>query len=291
MAGASSSYYVPEQSKWPIVGSIGLLLTVVGAVKLLHGTSGPSLFFFGLLVILYMMYGWFGNVIEESMAGKYSAQLDRSFRLGMCWFIFSEVMFFAAFFGAFFYVTLFAVPWLGGQGAKAISGLVLWPDFIPNWPLLTNPDPSILGPKHVIPAWGLPAINTLLLLTSGATITWAHWALKKSNRAQLNIAMLFTILLGTSFLTLQGFEYYEAYAHYGLTLESGIYGTTFFMLTGFHGAHVTIGTIMLIAILVRCLKGHFTPDSHFAFEAVAWYWHFVDVVWLALFIVVYWRPF
>lgn len=291
MSGTASSYYVPEQSRWPIVGSIGLFFTAIGIVNWIHGSAlGPYGLMLGAAVIIYMMYGWFGHVIEESMSGLYSEQLDRSFRYGMGWFIFSEVMFFAAFFGALFYVTLFTLPWLGGLGAKGITGQVLWPDFKAMWPLLHHPDPSWDSAKGVIPAWGVPALNTAILLTSGATITWAHWALKKEKRSQLNIAMAATVVLGVIFLYFQAHEYHEAYTELGLTLGSGIYGTTFFMLTGFHGMHVTIGTIMLITILVRCMKGHFTPESHFAFEAVAWYWHFVDVVWLFLFICVYWRP-
>ena len=291
MAGTPGSYYVPEQSRWPITGSIGLILTVLGAVSILHNHShGKYIMLLGALILIYMMFGWFSNVIEESMAGKYSAQMDKSFRLGMAWFIFSEVMFFVAFFGALFYITVWVVPWLGGEGAHGLAHL-LWPNFKAAWPLMVNPDnATFVGPKDIIPAWGLPAVNTAILLTSGATITWAHWALKNRNRSQLNLGMLCTVLLGIAFLYCQAHEYHEAYTELGLTLGSGIYGTTFFMLTGFHGMHVTIGTIMLIVILLRCLKGHFTPEHHFAFEAVAWYWHFVDVVWLFLFVCVYWRP-
>lgn len=284
-------YYVPPKSHWPIVASIGLIFTVVGAVHVIHGTTpGVSLLLIGFSILFFMMHGWFGDVIRESMAGKYSKQLDKSFRLGMSWFIFSEVMFFAAFFGVLFYVTTYAVPWLGGLGEKGLAGKFLWPNFNATWPLFKNPSPKIVGPDDVINAWGVPALNTLILLTSGVTITWAHWALKKHNRSQLNLAMISTIVLGLVFLSLQIVEYHEAYTELNLTLHSGIYGSTFFMLTGFHGFHVTIGTIMLIVILIRCLKGHFTPEKHFAFEAVAWYWHFVDFVWLGLFIMVYWRP-
>ena len=137
-------------------------------------------------------------------------------------------------------------------------------------------------------AWGIPAINTLILLTSGATVTWAHWGLLKDNRQQLIIGLLGTVVLGFLFVVLQGFEYHEAYSEMGLTLGTGIYGSTFFMLTGFHGLHVSIGAIMLLVVLIRSMRGHFSPENHFAFEAAAWYWHFVDVVWLGLFIFVYW---
>jgi cytochrome c oxidase subunit 3 len=283
-------YYVPAQSHWPIIGSLGLGATMLGIVNLIHGHwIGHYLFFIGALSIATVMFGWFRDVIRESQKGLYSKQMDRSFRWGMAWFIFSEVMFFAAFFGALFYARNFALPWLAGEGSKLATHTYLWPEFKLTWPLLVNPDPqAFVGPHDAMPTWGLPAINTLLLLSSGATITWAHWGLYKNNRVQLILGLFLTVALGLVFLSCQAYEYYEAYTHYKLTLASGIYGSTFFMLTGFHGAHVTIGTIMLIVILLRCIKGHFTAEHHFGFEAVAWYWHFVDVVWLFLFVFVYW---
>lgn len=283
-------YYVPAKSYWPIVGCIGLISTVVGAVNVMHGHHfGIALLCVGPLILFAMMFGWFGDVIRESHKGLYSQQMDRSFRWGMVWFIFSEVMFFAAFFGALFYVRMFAVPWLGGEGEKIETGAVLWPHFKAVWPLLTNPNPeAFIGPKEVIGAWGLPAINTLLLLLSGVTLTIAHWGLKENNRQKLQVSLFATILLGATFLVLQATEYMHAYHELGLTLSSGIYGSTFFMLTGFHGLHVTIGAIMLTIIWLRCSQGHFSLEHHFGFEAVAWYWHFVDVVWLLLFVLVYW---
>jgi len=284
------SYYVPAQSHWPIIGSIGLFTMVIGGVNVLHAHEYGWLFFLaGAVITVFMMFGWFGAVIHESRQGLYSAQLDRSFRWGMAWFIFSEVMFFAAFFGALFYARHLSVPWLGGLGAKVSTHTFLWDNFRSAWPLLVNPNPTeYVGPEEAMGAWGIPTLNTLILLTSGATITWAHHALKNENRFKLKIGLLATILLGVTFLGFQAYEYHHAYTEMGLKLSSGIYGTTFFMLTGFHGAHVTIGTIMLTIILIRCLKGHFTPEKHFGFEATAWYWHFVDVVWLLLFILVYW---
>lgn len=283
-------YYVPPQSYWPIIGCVGLFSLVIGFVNILHAHEyGWLIFLTGALITAFMMFGWFSSVIHESRGGLYSAQMDRSFRWGMVWFIFSEVMFFAAFFGALFYARELSVPWLGGIGAKVSTHELLWDKFQATWPLLHNPNPqTYIGPKEVIGAWGIPAFNTLLLLSSGATITWAHHALKNNNRNILNVGLFLTIALGLTFLCFQAFEYHHAYSELGLKLSSGIYGTTFFMLTGFHGAHVTIGAIMLIIIFLRCLKGHFTPEKHFAFEAVAWYWHFVDVVWLMLFIFVYW---
>jgi cytochrome c oxidase subunit 3 len=239
-------------------------------------------------MLFYIIYGWFGTVIRENRAGLLdNHQVDRSFRWGLCWFIFSEVMFFAAFFGALFYVRVIAIPLLGGT--TEISHIVSWPSFQATWPLLSNPNPSIYqGPASVMDTWGVPAVNTLILLTSGATITVAHWALLKNRRKLMLGFQLATILLGIFFLIMQAVEYGEAYLHKGLTLASGIYGTTFFMLTGFHGLHVTIGTIGLIVILYRMIKRDFHPHNHFAFEAIAWYWHFVDVVWLILFVFVYW---
>lgn len=283
-------YYVPAQSHWPILGSLSLGVLMLGIANWIHGhTFGHYLFFIGALGVAWVMFGWFGDVIKESHQGLYSKQMDRSFRWGMAWFIFSEVMFFAAFFGALFYARNIALPWIAGEGSKPTTGTLLWPHFKDVWPLLVNPDPQAFpGPKEAMPTWGLPAINTLLLLSSGVTITWAHWGLYKNRRAQLILGLFMTITLGIIFLSCQAYEYYEAYHHYNLKMSSGIYGSTFFMLTGFHGAHVTIGTIMLIVILLRCLKGHFTAEHHFGFEAVAWYWHFVDVVWLFLFIFVYW---
>lgn len=283
-------YYVPDQSHWPIVGAIGLGLFGIGAAGLFQDRGyAPYAFGAGVFVILFMMFGWFKNVIEESAKGLYSKQMDRSFRWGMFWFIFSEVMFFAAFFGALLYARAFSIPWLGGSSNNVATNMHLWNGFEAAWPLLINPDQTLFeGPLGTIGAWGLPAVNTLILLCSGGTITWAHHALVKGNRSQLVIGMAFTVALGILFLICQAYEYHEAYTHLKLTLASGIYGTLFFTLTGFHGLHVTIGTIMLFIILLRCMKGHFTAENHFAFEATAWYWHFVDVVWLFLFIVVYW---
>lgn len=289
-------YYVPAQSYWPIVGAVGLFFLMIGLANLIHvfqpgfDTSlSKSLVFLGIGVatIIFMVSGWFNHVIKESHAGLYSAQMDNSFRQGMIWFIFSEVMFFAAFFGALFYIRMYALPWLGGEGSKPLTADLLWPGFVAEWPLLNNPSPEYSSPEQAMPWQGLPLINTIILLTSGATVTWAHWALKVGKRLQLNIGLFLTAALGLTFISLQAFEYYEAYVHMGLTLDSGVYGSTFFMLTGFHGLHVTLGSIMLIVIFFRCLKGHFTKEHHFAFEATAWYWHFVDVVWLGLFIFVY----
>ena len=289
-----AQYYVPAQSKWPIVATVALLVTVYGLGTWFNDltaeraeSNGPLIFFIGALLIAYMMFGWFGAVVRESRSGLYSAQMDRSFRWGMTWFIFSEVMFFAAFFGALFYIRYWVGPWLAGEGDKGVSNM-LWPGFEYTWPLLNNPDPRLFpAPDGVISAWGLPLINTVLLVTSSFTLTWAHHALKKGNRKHLKIGLGVTVLLGAAFLALQIEEYIHAYSELGLTLGSGIYGATFFMLTGFHGAHVTIGAIILTVMLVRILRGHFTHEHHFGFEAAAWYWHFVDVVWLGLFIFVY----
>jgi len=291
MAGMKNSYYVPHSSPWSIVGSVGLFTFLLGFINLLHGDTigGLILFPAGAIIIIIMMFGWFGSVIDESLSGVYNEQVDRSFRMGMMWFIFSEVMFFGAFFGTLFYVRMFAVPWLGGEGTRGISGEVLWPHFKAVWPLLVNPNPTAFpGPKAVMSAVGIPLINTIILLSSAATLTWAHWGLKENKQRQLIVGLIITITLGVIFLMFQGYEYYHAHHGLGLTFSSGIYGSTFYLITGFHGLHVTIGAIMLTVMLVRSIKGHFTPKAHFAFEAAAWYWHFVDVVWLFLFIFVYW---
>ncbi len=287
-------YYVPAQSKWPIIATAALLITVFGLGTWFNDlkadraeSHGPWIFFVGALLIAYMMFGWFGSVVREGRAGLYSAQMDRSFRWGMSWFIFSEVMFFLAFFGVLFYVRYWVGPWLGGEGDKGVSNM-LWPNFEYSWPLLNNPDPKLYpAPEGTIGPWGLPLVNTILLVTSSFTLTWAHHALRRGDRKQLKLGLGLTVLLGASFLSLQIEEYLHAYTELGLTLGSGIYGATFFMLTGFHGAHVTIGAIMLTVMLVRSFRNHFTPEQHFGFEAAAWYWHFVDVVWIGLFIFVY----
>jgi len=281
MSDHAQHYYVPQPSHWMIFGSGALLLMASGAASWFNGWQpGRYLVLAGLLVLVFMMVRWFGDVIRESEAGRYGRWEDVSFRWGMSWFIFSEVMFFGAFFGALFYARLFSIPDLGDIDSK-----ILWPDFQAQWP---SAGPGFKDPFSPMAAWGIPAINTLLLLSSGVTVTIAHWALKQNKRGQLALFLFFTIALGFTFLALQVFEYGHAYSELNLKLTTGIYGTTFFMLTGFHGFHVTMGAIMLTTILFRCLRGHFKPDHHFAFEAVAWYWHFVDVVWLGLFVFVYW---
>jgi cytochrome c oxidase subunit III len=283
----ADKYYVPHGSPWPIIGSVSLFTTVIGAALWINESSGgPVLFSVGLLMVAFMFAGWFGTVIKESEGRFYNEAVDRSFRMGMMWFIFSEVMFFAAFFGALWYARQYSIPWLGGEGVRVFTNYLLWDNFEAAWP--TNGPGQVGGDFEIIPAFGLPAINTAILLTSGVTITIAHHALKSGKRGVLNVFLALTFLLGFTFVFLQAEEYMEAYQHLNLTLGSGIYGSTFFMLTGFHGFHVTVGAIMLTVIWVRCLRGHFTPTHHFAFEGVAWYWHFVDVVWLGLFIFVYW---
>ena len=283
-------YYVPHGSYWPILGSIGLAALMVGFARLLNGSDlGPTLMFAGALVIAIMLFGWFGTVVREGLAGSYNQQVNRSFRFGMAWFIFSEVMFFGAFFGALFFARVFSVPWLGGAGSGEATHTFLWPGFQALWPLLQMPDPSQYQvPESAMKAWGIPAINTLVLLSSGVTIVVAHWGLVRGRRRQLVAGLVATLVLGILFLALQAHEYWYAYNELNLRLSSGIYGSTFFMLTGFHGAHVTIGAVMLLVMLVRSLLGHFSPTEHFAFQAASWYWHFVDFVWLALFVFVYW---
>lgn len=287
MAHAKDQYYVPHGSHWPIVGSVGLFITMIGASTMLNGSPAGKFFLLtGIAVVLVMVFGWFGVVIRESVNGYYNSQVDKSFRMGMLWFILSEVMFFAAFFGALFYARQYSIPWIGGEGNNFFTNLLLWQGFESTWP--TNGPADVGGDYEAMPALGLPAINTAILLTSGITITIAHHALKDMNRRVLALGLLATWLLGFLFVGLQAYEYTHAYHEMNLTLGSGIYGSTFYMLTGFHGLHVTLGATMLLVIWLRVLKGHFTPQNHFAFEAVAWYWHFVDVVWLGLYIFVYW---
>jgi cytochrome c oxidase subunit 3 len=285
-------YYIPEGSKWPIIGTLSLFVTFLGGAMMFNSVdTGKYVLIIGLALLTYMFAGWFADVISESIAGKYSKQVDVSFRMGMGWFILSEVMFFAAFFGALYYARMFSIPWLSGEGQGGHNGTheFLWSSFQASWPMNVMPDPTKYKQYNdVVPAFGVPAINTALLLASGVTVTFAHWALKKANRTALSAWLFATVALGFIFVYFQAGEYAHAMNDLDLTINGGIYGSTFYLLTGFHGFHVTMGAVMLAVILFRSLKGHFSKKDHFAFEAVAWYWHFVDVVWLGLFIFVYW---
>lgn len=280
MSQNTNNYYLPSPSLWPLIASISLFLMAGGfAMQMNDIAAGTFILIAGGLVFAYLLFGWFAEVITESLSGFYNKQVDTSFRWGMGWFIFSEVMFFAGFFGALFYIRVFALDWIS-QSTIAWPGYSSWTEFAATWPS-SGPTGEAL---EVFSPWGLPAINTLILLVSGATLTYAHWGLMKDNRKQTIIGLALTVALGAIFLYLQAHEYAEA----AFTMDSGIYGSTFYMLTGFHGLHVTMGTIMLLIILFRVMKGHFSSQDHFGFEAVAWYWHFVDVVWLFLFVFVYW---
>ena len=290
---AKSNYFLPNPSYWPIIASIGLFFIAIGLINWIHqNVWGLWSLAGGLLIIIFVMFSWFGGVIAESLAGNYNQQVDRSFRWGMVWFIISEICFFGVFFGALFYARVIIIPYLSGSygtHGSEMTKLLLWPNFVNAWPVFKPPAMHLYpGMKGVMHAWGIPALNTAILLSSGVTMTIAHWGLVKNKQKTLIWGMVATVVLGVVFLGFQAYEYWTAYAIHELTLQSGIYGTTFFLLTGFHGLHVTIGAIMLIVILVRCIKGHFNKQHQFAFEAVSWYWHFVDVVWLGLFIFVYW---
>ena len=284
----ATDYYVPHAARWPIVGSIGLATFFYGFANMLNGhASGKPIFFAGIAILIIMMIGWFGEVIRESESGTYNAQVDTSFRMGMMWFIFSEVMFFAAFFGALFYARTFAGPWIGGDGGGGapITNALLWEGFDYTWP---NNGPARIGGEYETMGWfGLPLLNTLILLTSGVTVTIAHHAIQAGNRKKMVVWLLATVALGFLFVFFQAEEYMHAYSEMNLKLSTGIYGSTFFMLTGFHGFHVTMGAIILLIVMLRGMRSHFSEKNHFAFEAAAWYWHFVDVVWLGLFIFVY----
>jgi cytochrome c oxidase subunit 3 len=278
---AAPYYFVPGPSRWPLLAGLSLLVTMIGASAWVNDLSwGPAANLIGIVGTLTVLYFWFGDAIKESEGGLYSQRIDHSYRWSMGWFIFSEVMFFGAFFGALFYARSISMPWLADLDHKYI-----WPDFAGAWggasPAGTVEEFKTMGP------FPIPTINTALLLTSGVTLTISHHALRAGHRAQTAIWLFATVLLGAVFMGFQAYEYHHAYTELNLKLTSGIYGSTFFMLTGFHGFHVTMGAIMLAVIWFRCLKGHFTPTHHFAFEGVAWYWHFVDVVWIGLFIFVY----
>ena len=301
---STQNYYVPDQSRFPIFMAVSLFLLVMGASSTINNLGNAEsnsvyILYAGFASLFTTLFFWFRQVIKEHLAGLDSNQLKTSYVYGMAWFIFSEVMFFAAFFGALFYVRSFAVPWLGGEGEKGIgvAALDLWDGFESVWPLIETPDKGaayVLAEKSMAwPGWGhalewLPLWNTIVLLTSSVTVHFAHVGLKNGNRKKFNRFLGITVALALIFVGLQAAEYYEAYAHYGLTLNSGIYGSTFFMLTGFHGFHVMMGGLMLAIMLARSVfAGHFEDHDHFGFEAASWYWHFVDVVWVMLFLFVY----
>jgi cytochrome c oxidase subunit 3 len=274
-------YFVPGPSKWPVLAGASLLMTMIGASAWVNGVSwGAPVNLAGILSTLVVLYKWFGEAIAESEGGLYNSRIDVSFRWSMSWFIFSEVMFFAGFFGALFYARTITMPWLADLDHK-----VLWPDFAAEW---GNTPGGTIDPFVKMGPFWIPTINTALLLTSGVTLTIAHHAIRAGHRGKTAFWLFATIALGAVFMGFQVYEYVHAYSELNLKLTSGIYGSTFFMLTGFHGFHVTLGAIMLAVILVRVMKGHFTPEQHFGFEGAAWYWHFVDVVWLGLYVVVYW---
>ncbi len=287
MMSTQGAYYIPHKATWPIAATIGLMTSLAGFANYLNGNAAGSTFMLvGLSIFIIMIGGWFTLQATESETGMYNKGVCISYRMAMMWFIFSEIMFFAVFFGTLWYTRNLSVDWLAsiGDGPGRSSGL-LWPSFESVWP--TNGPGDIGGEFEPMGAFGLPLLNTLILLTSGVTCTWAHHGLIEKNRSQLIKGLAATVTLGFLFVAFQALEYQEAYHEMGLTLGSGIYGSTFFMLTGFHGFHVCVGAIILTVVLFRSSKGHFTPENHFAFEAAAWYWHFVDVVWLGLFIFVY----
>ena len=277
-----NAYYIPHKATWPALGTAGLATMLAGFANYLNGSSvGPVIMILGLLVFIVMLVGWFTTQAQESESGMYNHEVGISYRMGMMWFIFSEIIFFAVFFGTLWYTRNLSVTWLGEGETKNL----LWSSFQSAWP--TNGPGQVGGKFEPMGAWGVPFLNTLILLSSGVSCTWAHHGLLAKNRDQLIKGLLVTVGLGFLFVCLQAFEYHEAYTEMGLTLGSGIYGSTFFMLTGFHGFHVCVGAIILSVVLFRSMKGHFKPENHFAFEAAAWYWHFVDVVWLGLFVFVY----
>ncbi len=286
--GQAPYYFVPAPSQFPVLTAAGLLLLIYGATQWINGHGwGAYVLLAGLLLWAMTLFRWFSQAVHESEGGLYGKRIDISFRWSMSWFIFSEVMFFGAFFGALYWTRLHALPSLG-----SLENAVLWPDFKAVWPSagggVTGSPAGIVEPFSTIGPWPLPTVNTALLLTSGVTLTIAHHALIANQRSKTILWMWITVLLGATFLCVQGYEYMHAYRDLNLKLSSGAFGSTFFMLTGFHGFHVFVGMLMLLFITLRLMKGHFTPERHFGFEGAAWYWHFVDVVWLGLYIVVYW---
>ncbi len=286
--GTAPYYYVPGESRHPIFAAAGLFFVLLGASQWINGVQwGMYSFWFGIAWWLFVLFQWFREAARESHQGLYGRKIDLSYRWSMSWFIFSEVMFFGAFFTALWWARARSVPALG-----SLDNGVLWPGFKAVWPSLAagataSPAGTIEPFQTVGPFW-LPTINTALLLTSGVTLTIAHHALRLGQRARTIGFMWVTVLLGVTFLAVQGYEYYHLYTELNLKLTSGVFGSTFFLLTGFHGFHVFVGMLMLLFITLRLQSGHFTAERHFGFEGAAWYWHFVDVVWLGLYILVYW---
>ena len=286
--GSTPYYFIPSPSQHPVMLAAGLFLVILGAGQWVNGHGwGAYSLLLGVVVWLSVLYQWFRTAIAEDMSGLYSHRVDISFRWSMSWFIFSEVMFFGAFFGALYWARVYTLPMLGD-----IDHQLLWPDFKAVWPSQavghTASPAGTVEPFAVMGPWPIPTLNTAILLTSGGTLTIAHHALIANQRAKTIFWMWVTVLLGITFIGFQAYEYIHAYTDLNLKLSSGIYGSTFFMLTGFHGFHVFVGMLMLTFITLRLMKGHFTPNHHFGFEGAAWYWHFVDVVWLGLYVVVYW---
>ena len=286
--GSTPYYFVPNPSRHPVLAALGLFFVILGAGQWINGVDwGKFSLLAGMVIWLTVLFQWFSEAVSESEGGQYGRKIDLSFRWSMSWFIFSEVMFFGAFFTALWWARSHSVPALGD-----LDNALLWPDFKAVWPSAvagaTASPAGIVEPFQTMGPFWLPTINTGLLLTSGVTLTIAHHAIVAGNRSKTIMFMWMTVLLGVVFLFVQGYEYYHAYHELNLTLASGIYGSTFFMLTGFHGFHVFVGMLMLLFITLRLQKGHFTPTRHFGFEGAAWYWHFVDVVWLGLYILIYW---
>ena len=286
--GTTPYYYVPEPSPFPALASLGLFFVILGATFWVNDiTWGKYSLILGMVIWLFTLFQWFSAAVSESESGLYGRKIDLSFRWSMSWFIFSEVMFFGAFFSALWWARAHSVPMLG-----SLDNALLWPDFKAVWPSVaagvTASPAGIIEPFQTMTPFWLPTINTALLLSSGVTLTIAHHALIANQRAKTITFMWLTVALGLVFLFVQGYEYFHAYNDLNLKLTSGMYGSTFYMLTGFHGFHVFLGMLMLLFITLRLQKGHFTPEKHFGFEGAAWYWHFVDVVWLGLYILVYW---
>ena len=286
--GLAPHYFIPNPSRHPVLAALGLFFVILGAGQWVNGADwGKYSLLAGMVIWLTVLFQWFSEAVSESEGGQYGRKIDLSFRWSMSWFIFSEVMFFGAFFTALWWARAHSVPELG-----SLDQQLLWPDFKAVWPSLaagaTASPAGIVEPFTTMTPFWLPTINTALLLSSGVTLTIAHHALVVGQRSKTILFMWMTVLLGIVFLFVQGYEYYHAYREMNLTLASGVYGSTYFMLTGFHGFHVFIGMLMLLFITLRLQKGHFTPERHFGFEGAAWYWHFVDVVWLGLYILIYW---
>ena len=290
MSEKNEKYYIPNSSPYPLVGTIGIFLLLFGFVNWIHEeTWGMYCALAGLIIFIGVLCFWFRRIIKEYRTGlSTAAQVQRAYRWGVFWFLFTEALFFFGLFFALFYVQVFGIKWLAGEGHGAVTHLMLWPNFQHGWPVMSLPNPNqYTGPAEGPNPWGIPLLNTLVILISVFTITMARKATFEMKRKKMLSYQMATILLAVVFLVLQGFEYYYAYTEEMLKLGSGIYGNIFYFMTGFDGLHVVAGIIMLLVIFFRMKRGDYDSQRNLGVRLISWYWYFVAIVWILLFLFLY----